>query len=196
MKIMETPLMTIIETPLPGVIILEPKFFGDSRGFFMETWSRERYCAVGISGEFVQDNMPSSSRGTLRGLHFQHPQGQGKLVQALFGEIFDAVVDIRVNSPSFGQWFGTELTAEKRRQMYIPPGFAHGFCVLSDTALFSYKCTDYYNPQTEGGILWNDPEIGIDWPLTGQPILSDRDRQHCSLAETPVHTLPRMEDYA
>jgi dTDP-4-dehydrorhamnose 3,5-epimerase len=196
MKIMETPLMKIIETPLPGVIILEPKVFGDQRGFFMETWSQERYCAAGIKEEFVQDNMSSSSRGTLRGLHFQHPQGQGKLVQALSGAIFDAVVDIRVNSPSFGQWFGTELNAEKRRQMYIPPGFAHGFCVLSDIALFSYKCTDYYNPQAEGGILWNDPDIGIDWPFEDQPVLSDRDQHHSRLSEVPVHTLPHMEDYA
>jgi dTDP-4-dehydrorhamnose 3,5-epimerase len=188
--------MNIIETPLPGVIILEPKVFGDQRGFFMETWARERYCAAGINGEFVQDNMSSSTRGTLRGLHFQHPQGQGKLVQALSGAIFDVVVDIRVNSPSFGQWFGTELNADKRKQLYIPPGFAHGFCVLSEIALFSYKCTDYYNPQNEGGILWNDPDIGIDWPLEGQPILSDRDRQHSKLSEVPEHTLPRMEDYA
>jgi len=188
--------MNIIETPLPGVIILEPKVFGDQRGFFMETWSRERYCQAGINGEFVQDNMSCSTRGTLRGLHFQHPQGQGKLVQALAGAIFDVVVDIRVNSPSFGQWFGTELNAETRKQLYIPPGFAHGFCVLSETALFSYKCTDYYSPQNEGGIQWNDPDIGIDWPLEGQPILSDRDQQHCSLSDVPQHTLPRMEDYA
>ncbi len=196
MKTMEAPLMKIIETPLPGVIVLEPKVFGDPRGFFMETWSRERYCAAGIKEEFVQDNLSSSSRGTLRGLHFQHPQGQGKLVQALSGAIFDVVVDIRVNSSSFGQWFGTELNGEERKQMYIPPGFAHGFCVLSDTAFFSYKCTDYYSPQTEGGILWNDSDIGIDWPLTDQPVLSDRDQQHSRLADIPVHTLPRVEDYA
>lgn len=188
--------MTIFEAPLPGVIVLEPKVFGDQRGFFMETWSRERYCAAGIKEEFVQDNLSSSSQGTLRGLHYQHPQGQGKLVQALSGEIFDVVVDIRVNSPTFGQWFGTELNAEARRQMYIPPGFAHGFYVLSEIALFCYKCTDYYSPQTEGGILWNDPDIGIEWPLKEPPILSDRDQQHSSLSEVPEHILPRMEDYA
>ena len=188
--------MNIIETPLPGVIIIEPKVFGDPRGFFMETWARERYCAAGISQEFVQDNMSSSTRGTLRGLHFQHPQGQGKLVQALAGAIFDVVVDIRVDSPSFGQWFGTELNADERKQLYIPPGFAHGFCVLSKAALFSYKCTDYYNPQNEGGIQWNDPDIGIDWPLEGQPILSDRDRKHSRSSDVPEHRLPRMEDYA
>lgn len=188
--------MSIMETPLPGVIVLEPKVFGDQRGFFMETWSRKRYCAAGIKEEFVQDNLSSSSRGTLRGLHFQHPQGQGKLVQALSGEIFDVVVDIRVGSPTFGQWFGTELNAEARRQMYIPPGLAHGFYVLSEIALFCYKCTDYYSPQTEGGILWNDPDIGIDWPLTDPPILSDRDRQHRKLSEVPEHKLPRVEDYA
>jgi dTDP-4-dehydrorhamnose 3,5-epimerase len=188
--------MNIIETALPGVIVLEPKVFGDQRGFFMETWTRERYCAAGINHEFVQDNLSSSCQGTLRGLHFQHPQGQGKLVQVLSGAIFDVVVDIRSDSPCFGQWFGTELNGQKHNQMYIPPGFAHGFYVLSENALFSYKCTDYYSPQTEGGILWDDPDIGIDWPLQGPPILSDRDQQHSKLADIPGQRLPRMEDYA
>lgn len=188
--------MRVIETVLPGVLVFEPKVYGDSRGFFMETWSQQRYHEAGIANDFVQDNVSSSTKGTLRGLHFQHPNAQGKLVQVLFGRVFDVAVDIRRGSDTFAQWFGTELNDVKRNQMYVPPGFAHGFYVLSDTALFMYKCTDFYSPATEGGISWNDPDIGICWPLEGEPILSDRDAQHVSLAHIPVERLPAMKDYA
>jgi dTDP-4-dehydrorhamnose 3,5-epimerase len=131
----------------------------------------------------------------LRGLHYQHPQGQGKLVQVYTGKVFDVAVDIRSNSPTFGQWYGAVLCAEKRNQLYVPPGFAHGFYVLSETALFSYKCTDYYRCESEGGIRWNDPAIGIDWPLAGEPILSGKDAAHGLLAEIPTEQLPTLEDY-
>ncbi|MCP4453325.1 MAG: dTDP-4-dehydrorhamnose 3,5-epimerase [Planctomycetes bacterium] len=188
--------MTIIETNLPGVLVLEPRVFGDARGFFMETWSRQRYQDAGVRHDFVQDNVSSSTRGTLRGLHFQHPRGQGKLVQVYAGAVFDVAVDIRKDAPTFGQWFGTELNGEKRNQMYVPPGFAHGFCVLSDTAMFSYKCTDLYSPSTEGGIAWNDPSIGIDWPLDGEPILSDKDAAAGHLKDIALDRLPDRESYA
>jgi dTDP-4-dehydrorhamnose 3,5-epimerase len=184
--------MNVIETHLPGVLVLEPKVFGDARGFFVETWSRDRYRDAGVACDFVQDNVSFSTKGTLRGLHFQHPQDQGKLVQILSGAVFDVAVDARSDSPTFGQWAGIELSAEKHNQLYIPPGFAHGFYVLSDTALFSYKCTDYYSPQTEGGILWNDPDIGIEWPLDGPPILSDKDQRHGRLRDVPKERLPRL----
>ncbi len=184
--------MNVIETHLPGVVILEPKVFGDARGFFVETWSRSRYKDAGVACDFVQDNVSFSTKGTLRGLHFQHPQDQGKLVQILSGAVFDVAVDARTDSPTFGQWAGIELSAEKHNQLYIPPGFAHGFYVLSDTALFSYKCSDYYNPQTEGGILWNDPDIGIQWPLDGSPILSDKDKRHGRLRDVPKERLPSL----
>ena len=143
--------MQVIETTLSGVLVFEPQVFGDARGFFVETFSEQRYQQAGINLRFVQDNVSQSSRAILRGLHFQHPQGQGKLVQVLSGAVYDVAVDIRSDSPTFGQWLGIELTADKHNQMYIPPGFAHGFCVLSDMALFNYKCTDYYSPSTEGG---------------------------------------------
>ncbi|MCF7975229.1 MAG: dTDP-4-dehydrorhamnose 3,5-epimerase [Phycisphaerae bacterium] len=188
--------MKIIETTLPGVLVFEPKVFGDARGFFMETWQRERYREAGICHDFVQDNVSSSTKGTLRGLHFQHPRGQGKLVQVYSGAVFDVAVDIRQGSPTFGQWFGVELNGEKRNQMYVPPGFAHGFYVLSDTAMFSYKCTDLYCPATEGGIAWNDPTIGVTWPLDGTPILSDKDTKCGPLAQMPLERLPDLESYA
>lgn len=188
--------MKIIETTLPGVLVLEPRVFGDTRGFFMETWSRQRYRDAGIEHDFVQDNVSSSTKGTLRGLHFQHPKGQGKLVQVYSGAVFDVAVDIRKDSPTLGQWFGTELNGEKHNQMYVPPGFAHGFYVLSDLAMFSYKCTDLYSPTTEGSIAWNDPSIGINWPLDGEPILSDKDAGAGLLAQIPLERLPDREYYA
>ncbi len=188
--------MTIIETNLPGVLVFEPEVFVDPRGFFMETGSRQRYREAGVRHDFVQDNVSSSTRGTLRGLHFQHPRGQGKLVQVYTGAVFDVAVDIRKDSAAFGQWFGTELNGEKRNQMYVPPGFAHGFYVLSDTAMFSYKCTDLYSPSTEGGIAWNDPFIGIDWPLDGEPILSDKDAAASHLKEMFQERLPDQGSYA
>ena len=181
--------MKVTETRLPGVLILEPKVFGDERGFFMETWQRERYREIGITADFAQDNLSFSGVGVLRGLHFQNPHAQGKLVQVLQGEVYDVAVDIRRGSPTFGQWAGVRLSSDNRRQLYVPPDFAHGFCVLSETALFSYKCTDYYHPETEGSILWNDPAIGIDWPIDS-PSLSDKDREAPMLADVPPDRLP------
>jgi len=182
--------MNVIETKLPGVVILEPDVFGDERGFFLETWSAKRYEDAGIPGPFVQDNAAFSRKDTLRGLHFQHPQSQGKLVQILSGEVMDVAVDIRVGSPTFGQWVGEILSDKNHRQLYVPPGFAHGYCVTSETALFSYKCTDFYNPATEGSISWNDPDLEIDWPVT-EPILSPKDADCPRLKEIPEDRLPR-----
>lgn len=186
--------MKIIETPLPGVLVFEPRAFSDSRGYFLETWSRDRYREAGIVGEFVQDNISYSGRGTLRGLHFQHPHGQGKLVQALTGDVFDVAVDIRPDAPTFGQWHAVILRAETHNQMYIPPGFAHGFYVLSEMAHFSYKCTDFYTPKAEGGIAWDDPEIGIQWPLSEAPCLSEKDTTYGLLSQVPIERLPRQGD--
>jgi dTDP-4-dehydrorhamnose 3,5-epimerase len=182
--------VNVIETKLPGVLILEPKVFGDERGFFMETWHQARYEEVGVPARFVQDNLSLSSRGVLRGLHFQNPNPQGKLICVLQGEVFDVAVDIRIGSPTFGEWEGVSLSAENKRQLYIPEGFAHGFVTVSSAALFSYKCTDYYNPKTEGSILWNDADIGISWPVD-TPILSDKDKAASPLREVPVSVLPR-----
>ncbi len=184
--------MNVIQTDVEGVLILEPKVFGDVRGFFMETWSRDRYVEAGINAMFVQDNVSSSSKGVLRGLHYQHPQGQGKLVQVLKGEVLDVAVDIRLGSPTFGKAVTCLLSGENHRQFYVPVGFAHGFCVLSEMALFSYKCTDFYNPQTEGGVLWNDPDVGIDW-LIQEPILSSKDLTNPRLKDIPKDKLPVYE---
>ena len=184
--------MKIIETQLPGVLVLEPQVFGDHRGWFAETWSQSGYTDAGISKPFVQDNVSFSSRGILRGLHFQNPKAQDKLVQVLSGEVFDVAVDIRVGSPAFGRWVGHNLSSDNHRQMYIPAGFAHGFCVLSQTAIFSYKCTDYYSPSTEMGIIWNDPDIAIDWPID-KPTLSQKDAVCRKLRDIPDEQLPRYE---
>ena len=158
--------MNIIETPIPDLLVIEPKVFGDERGFFMETFQQQRYAEFGIKQTFVQDNLSFSKRGVLRGLHMQNPSLQGKLVYVLQGEVFDVAVDLRRGSPTFGQWHGEYLSGENKRQLWIPVGFAHGFCVTGDTALFAYKCTDYYNFNAEFSIRWNDPDIGIDWPMT------------------------------
>lgn len=166
--------MKIIETQLPGVVLIEPKVFGDERGFFLESFNAKRYAEAGIVGNFVQDNHSRSTKGVLRGLHFQKQFPQGKLVYLTSGVVFDVAVDIRKDSPTFGQWVGVTLTAESHQQFYIPPGFAHGFCVLSDTADFHYKCTDYYHPEDEGSVRWNDPDVGITWEIT-QPFLSPKD---------------------
>jgi dTDP-4-dehydrorhamnose 3,5-epimerase len=182
--------MNVVETDLPGVLILEPKVFGDERGFFMETWNARRYEEAGLPARFVQDNLSYSARGVLRGLHFQHPQPQGKLVSVLRGEVFDVAVDIRVGSPTFGEWTGVTLSAENKRQFYVPPDFAHGFLVTGEDALFFYKCTDYYAPSSEGTVLWNDPEIGIEWPADA-PTLSEKDRAAPPLREMPEGSLPR-----
>ncbi len=182
--------MKVSETKLPGVLILEPPAFGDARGFFMETWRQERYEEVGIKEKFVQDNLSFSSKGVLRGLHYQNPHSQGKLVSVVQGEVFDVAVDIRQGSPHFGQWVGVRLSGENHRQFWIPAGFAHGFCVISDTAYFTYKCTDVYTPSAEGGIAWNDPDIGIEWPLTDVQ-LSEKDTVYARLKDVPVDKLPQ-----
>jgi dTDP-4-dehydrorhamnose 3,5-epimerase len=184
--------MKIIETELPGVLLIEPQVFGDHRGWFAETWSQWRYANAGVDKPFVQDNVSFSAKGILRGLHFQNPQAQDKLVQVLAGEVFDVAVDIRVGSPTFGRWVGQTLSADNHRQMYIPAGFAHGFCVLSPTAIFSYKCTDYYNRSTEMGIVWNDPDVGIDWPID-EPTLSQKDAASPKLRDIPAEKLPKYE---
>ncbi len=181
--------MRVSETALSGVLIIEPRVFEDARGFFLETWQQARYRECGLPAHFVQDNLSSSMRGTLRGLHFQNPNAQGKLVYVLQGEVFDVAVDIRVGSPTFGRWVGVVLSENNRRQLYIPEGFAHGFCVLSETALFAYKGTDFYTPQAERGILWNDPDIGIGWPIR-TPLLSAKDAAYPMLREMPLEWLP------
>jgi dTDP-4-dehydrorhamnose 3,5-epimerase len=172
-------------TQLPGVLRIEPTVFGDARGFFVETFQSDRYSAAGISGPFVQDNLSRSAQGTLRGLHFQEPKAQGKLVQVVRGAVWDVAVDVRRESPSFGKWVGIELTEENRLQLWIPPGFAHGFCVLSESADFFYKCTELYAPEYERTVRWNDPALGILWPIS-EPRLSSKDATAPSLAEAPV----------
>lgn len=170
--------MNVIKTKLQDCIIIEPKVFGDHRGFFMETYQAARYKEAGIAMDFVQDNHSRSQKGVLRGLHFQITKPQGKLVRVTSGEVFDVAVDLRKGSATYGQWEGVMLSGDNHKQFYVPPGFAHGFVVLSDTADFLYKCTDYYDPSDEGGILWNDPDLAIDWHLGGvEPKLSDKDQK-------------------
>jgi dTDP-4-dehydrorhamnose 3,5-epimerase len=181
--------MKVKEAELREVLIIEPDTFPDQRGFFMETYHQEKYERLGIRTRFVQDNLSSSVRGTLRGLHYQHPRGQAKLIQVVRGEIFDAVVDIRSGSPTFGKWGGVKLSDESKRQLFVPEGFAHGFCVLSETALVHYKCGDFYAPKSEGGILWCDPDIGIEWPIS-DPLLSEKDSKYPSLKDMPKDRLP------
>lgn len=183
--------MKCIETAIPGVLIIEPDVFGDARGFFMETWKASRYEEIGVREPFLQDNLSFSTRGVLRGLHYQHPHEQGKLVSVVQGEVFDVAVDIRGGSPFFGQWVGVTLSGDNHRQFWVPPGFAHGFCVLSETAYFTYKCTDLYAPSTEGGIAWNDSDIGIEWPLT-DVILSDKDKLYPCLRDVDNALLPQF----
>jgi dTDP-4-dehydrorhamnose 3,5-epimerase len=182
----------VSETPLKGVLIIEPVVFKDSRGFFMETYHQKRYEESGINPFFVQDNISFSVRGTLRGLHYQHPHAQAKVVQVIAGEIFDVAVDMRRGSPNFGQWTGVRLSGENKRQIYIPEGFAHGFCVLSETAIFTYKCSDFYTPDCERGIFWSDPALGIDWPVK-DPLISPKDSQFTSLKDVPPECLPVYE---
>jgi len=170
--------MKFVETSLPGPVKIIPAVHEDARGFFMETWQAKQFSDAGIDAEFLQDNFSRSSKGTLRGLHYQIKQPQGKLVRVVSGEVFDVAVDLRKSSPTFGQWIAEILSAENKHQLWVPPGFGHGFLVLSDTAEFEYKCTDYYAPEFERSIRWDDPDIGIEWPLaTGeQPELSAKDR--------------------
>jgi len=169
--------MKFVETSLSGIIRIEPTVHRDGRGYFMETWQSRRFADHGISAEFIQDNVSRSTRGTLRGLHYQIEQAQGKLVRVIQGEVYDLAVDLRKSSPQYGQWVGEILSAENKHQLWIPPGFGHGFLVLSETAEFAYKCTDYYAPEFERSIRWDDPDIGIEWPLVDgkQPMLSARD---------------------
>jgi dTDP-4-dehydrorhamnose 3,5-epimerase len=181
--------MNVLATELEGVLIVEPKVFGDKRGFFLETYQKQRYQDAGIDFAFVQDNISFSVGRTLRGLHYQHPCDQAKLVQVLAGEIYDVAVDIRRGSPTFGRWAGVVLSAENRRQFFLPQGFAHGFCVMSETALFMYKCSDYYTPRYESGICWNDPDLAVSWPVQ-TPILSERDAALPCLHEIDPSRLP------
>jgi dTDP-4-dehydrorhamnose 3,5-epimerase len=180
--------MKIIDTTIPEVKIIEPQVFGDARGFFMETWQQKKFeeLVTGKPTPFVQDNHSKSSKGILRGLHYQTENTQGKLVRVVFGEVFDVAVDVREGSPTFGQWVGVYLSAENKRQLWVPEGFAHGFYVTSAEAEFVYKCTDYYNPSAEHSLLWNDPQIGIDWPVSGEPVLSDKDRAATSLSQSKL----------
>ena len=179
--------MRATPTAIADVLVIEPKVFADARGFFFESFNERAFVqATGITAKFVQDNHSRSVKNTLRGLHYQIQQAQGKLVRAVIGEVFDVVVDIRRSSPTFGQWVGERLSAENKKMMWIPPGLAHGFAVLSDTADFLYKTTDYWAPQYERTLLWNDPDLAIEWPLAGEPILAAKDQAGKRLAEAEV----------
>lgn len=170
---------TIIQCPIAGLYKIQPKVFSDNRGYFFESWSQRDFAAAGITYNFVQDNQSKSSKGVLRGLHFQKNYPQGKLVRVLSGEVFDVAVDIRKESATYGKWYGVILSAERQNQFFISSGFAHGFLVLSDEAVFAYKCTDFYHPEDEGGLMWNDPAIGIDWPKLDVPyIFSEKDTKY------------------
>ena len=181
------------ETPLRDVMVLEPKVFGDARGFFFEAYNEARFRELGLPTRFVQDNQSGSRKGVLRGLHYQMKQPQGKLVRALRGEIFDVAVDVRRGSPQFGQWFGLVLNEENRKMLWIPPGFAHGFLVMSEFAEVAYKASDLYAPEHERSLLWNDPAIGIEWPLEGDPTLSAKDAAGVPLAEAETYTDSTLE---
>jgi dTDP-4-dehydrorhamnose 3,5-epimerase len=177
--------MKFIPASLPGVLLIEPALFGDARGFFMETYHQDRFREQGIDLPFVQDNHSRSGRGVLRGLHYQEPNPQGKLVRCTRGALFDVAVDIRVGSPHFGAWFGAELSEENRRMLWVPPGFAHGFCATSEEADLVYKCTQLYDGPSDRGIAWNDPDIGIDWPVS-DPLLSNKDAAAPRLKDATV----------
>jgi len=169
---------TFLSCPIQGLVEIQPKVFGDTRGYFLESWSRREFESAGIRQCFVQDNQSSSAMGVLRGLHFQKRYPQGKLVRVIEGRVFDVAVDLRPDSPTFGKWHGVMLSGERQNMFYVPEGFAHGFLVLSASAIFSYKCTDFYHPEDESGILWNDPDIDIDWPDIGMEyVLSEKDRK-------------------
>ncbi len=182
--------MKVTKTKLEGVLVFEPKVFGDARGFFMETWNYQRYKEAGLDVKFVQSNLSKSAKGVLRGLHFQNPNPQGKLVQILTGEVYDVAVDIRHGSPTFGQWHGELLSGDNNKQFYIPEGFAHGFCVLSESAIFSYMCTNVYDAKSDFSILWNDPDLNIDWPIN-EPLLSEKDKQAPTLSSLKTTSLPK-----
>lgn len=176
--------MEVTKTRVDGVLLIKPKVFGDERGYFVETYQKERYSEIGITHTFVQDNHSMSRRGILRGLHYQTKHPQGKLVMVSLGAVFDVAVDIRLDSPTFGKWFGAILSQENQHQLWIPPGLAHGFLVLSDIAHFHYKCTDFYDPKNEASILWNDPELNIEWPFAEDVVLSQKDMNALSFKST------------
>jgi dTDP-4-dehydrorhamnose 3,5-epimerase len=182
--------MRVEAAGLPGVLLIGPDVFRDDRGFFLETWRASRYAEAGVPGPFVQDNLSSSTRGVLRGMHFQSPNPQGKLVAVLDGTVFDVAVDVRVGSPTFGRWCGVTLSGESQAQLFVPEGFAHGFCVLSERALFAYKCTAPYDRSAERSLLWNDPDVGIAWPVAS-PLLSAKDAAAPRLRDLDPATLPR-----
>lgn len=179
--------MQIHKTTLPDVLLIEPKVFGDTRGSFFESWNRRSFAAIGIDVDFVQDNHSHSLRNVVRGLHYQIDHAQGKLVRIVEGSVFDVAVDLRRSSPAFGRWTGFTLSAENRLMAWIPPGFANGFCVTSDTAQCLYKTTDYWHPEHERTLLWNDPTLAIDWPLSGAPIIADKDRAGLALADAATY---------
>ena len=181
--------MKIIETPLPGALILEPQVFGDARGFFYESYNKGKWQEAGIKADFIQANVSRSARGVLRGMHYQWPNPQGKLVSVLDGEVYDVAVDIRRGSPTFGKSFGVMLTAENHRHFWVPEGFAHGFCVLSEFATFTYQCTALYDAKADAGIRWDDADLGIDWPLS-DPLLSDKDGNAPLLKDVDPERLP------
>lgn len=181
--------MKVIETSLPGCVVIEPKAFGDERGFFFEAWNAQRYAEHGLPARFVQSNVSSSVRGVVRGLHYQWPNPQGKLVSVLAGEVYDVAVDIRRGSPHFGRWTAVVLSAENKRQMWVPEGFAHGFAVLSESAVFNYLCTAPYDHASDACVRWNDADIAVDWPV-GDPVLSDKDAKAPFLADLSSDRLP------
>ena len=171
-------MIQVIGTPIKDLLIIEPRIFADHRGYFMETYNAPEFKEKGIPYDFVQDNQSKSSRGVLRGLHYQIHYPQAKLVRVLEGEVFDVAVDLRANSATYGQWYGTILSGENKKMFMIPRGFAHGFVVLSEEAVFAYKCDDVYHPNDEGGLLWNDPDLGIEWPFDGEPVLAEKDKSY------------------
>ena len=190
--------MKIMETSLPGVVVIEPKIFGDKRGFFLENFREDVLKDAGINAHFVQDNHSRSKQGVLRGLHYQLTQTQGKLVRVVTGAVFDVAVDVRFGSPNFGKWYGTELNEDNMKMLYVPPGFAHGFVVLSEYADFLYKCTDYYHPKSEQGIAWDDPALAIDWNISAikeKISLSEKDKNNVLLKEQPNEKLPSYQDF-
>ena len=178
--------MNFIKTEIEGVYIIEPKVFGDDRGYFMECYNENVFKATGLNYKFVQDNESKSKKGVLRGLHFQKTYPQAKLVRVLEGEVFDVAVDLRKDSPTYGKWVGVILSSENKRQFMIPRGFAHGFVVLSETATFTYKCDEFYHPEDEGGIMWNDPLVDIKWPIEGEVLLSEKDMKHPLLKDSKI----------
>ena len=179
-------MFTFKETKIKGVYIIEPKVYGDNRGYFMETYRKEEFDKAGLKYNFVQDNQSKSKKGVLRGLHYQRNFPQAKLVRVISGEVFDVAIDLRKNSPTYGQWVGEILSSENKKMLMVPRGFAHGFMVLSETAEFIYKCDEVYHPEDEGGIMWNDPDVGVKWPCDIEPLLSEKDQKHPSLKESKI----------